>query len=108
MSKKDLKRYTSEVIKGSMLGLGLPSAAIILVGKAAHPPLRWWCDWTCRIYERADQWGSPERYGKAPPRARKLFYRRRTVERLCERIEDLNTIIDRQQQKLYPPGSSSS
>jgi hypothetical protein len=33
------------------------------------------------------KWANPDLYGKAPLRARKLFYRRRTVERLCEKIE---------------------
>jgi hypothetical protein len=41
------------------------------------------------------KWANPDLHGKAPKRARKLLYRRRTVERLAARIEEQQAMIDR-------------
>jgi hypothetical protein len=51
------------------------------------------------------EWANPEAYGKAPPRLRKLFYRRKTVERLVRTNESLRRILDKQQGQVRDTAS---
>jgi hypothetical protein len=85
----DLRRLLSGVV---LVVMALPYVLCVYAGTALTALAkgmevgRW----------KVHRWANPEVYGDAPPRARKLFYRRKTVERMAGQIESLKRIIDRQ------------
>ena len=88
MNRADLRVLYSKVQTGILL---LPWLAAYYGGKGLSAVANAIQD----ANNRTRKWANPDLYGKAPRRARKLLYRRRTVERLCQRIESQDRMIKR-------------
>jgi hypothetical protein len=108
MNKWDLRR----LISGSVTGVAfLPFIICLSIGLS----LRWTGNGLVSLADslmarrhKVHVWANPEVYGKAPPRLRKLLYRRSTVERLVNTNESLRRIIDKQQEHLNGGGNLES
>jgi hypothetical protein len=46
------------------------------------------------------KWANPDLYGRAPRRCRRLLYSRRTVEKLCEKIDFQRREIERKDETV--------